>query len=104
MQTEQLTWSESAGWQPSPGVTNDAHLVLYFGASDALATDGWYQDLRTRYPSAHIVGCSSGGQIQRSGFSEAGIAAVAVRFAETRLAIATETVVDPSQSRAYGAA
>jgi hypothetical protein len=104
VQTEQLTWSTGGGWQPNTGVGGEAHLVLYFGASDALATDGWYQELRTRYPSAHIVGCSSGGQIQRSGFSEAGIAAVAVRFAETRLRIATETVVDPSQSRAYGAA
>jgi hypothetical protein len=103
MQTEQLTWTESGGWQPSAGTTNDAHLVLYFGASDALRTDTWYRELRAMYPSAHIVGCSSGGQIQQTGFSETGIAAVAVRFAATRLRIATETVVDPSQSRAYGA-
>jgi hypothetical protein len=103
MQTEQLTWSESGGWQSSAGMTNDAHLVLYFGASDALRTDTWYRELRAMYPSAHIVGCSSGGQIQQAGFSETGIAAVAVRFAATRLRIATETVVDPSQSRAYSA-
>ena len=103
MQTEQLVWSESEGWQPRGGVRTDAHLVLYFGASDALSPNTWYQQLRTMYPRAHIVGCSSGGQIQQAGFSETGIAAVAVRFAATRLRIATETVVDPSQSRTYGA-
>src|SRR5450631_409131 len=103
MQTEQLTWNANGGWQPSATMTNDVHLVLYFGASDALGTDRWYRELRAMYPTAHIVGCSSGGQIQHAGFSETGIAAVAVQFSATRLRIATETVVDPSQSRAYGA-
>lgn len=104
MQTEQLTWTTSGGWQPGSGARNDAQLVLYFGASDALETEAWYHDLRELYPGAHIVGCSSGGQIQRGAISETGIAAVAVWFAATRLRIATEAVVDSSQSRAYGAA
>jgi hypothetical protein len=104
VQTEQLTWSTGDGWQPRAGVRNEAHLVLYFGASDALCTDAWYQELHTMYPNAHIVGCSSGGQIQQAGFSETGIAAVAVRFAATRIRVATESVVDSSQSRVYGAA
>lgn len=104
MHTEQLTWSASGGWRPGCGARSDAQLVLYFGASAALETEAWYHDLRTLYPSAHLVGCSSGGQIQRGGISETGIAAVAVWFAATRLRIATEAVVDSSQSRAYGAA
>jgi hypothetical protein len=104
VQTEQLTWNESGGWQPSAGARSDAHLVLYFGTSDELGTEAWYGELRARYPHAHIVGCSSGGQIQHGGICETGIAAVAVRFAATPLRIATESVVDSSQSRAYGAA
>jgi hypothetical protein len=104
VQTEQLTWNVSKGWQSSGGVRSDAHLVLYFGTSDALGNEDWYRDLRTMYPEAHLVGCTSGGQIQHAGISESGIAAVAVRFAATRLRIATESVVDSSQSRAYGVA
>jgi len=104
VETEQLTWSAGGGWRPSAGVCNEAHLVLYFGANDALGTDTWYQELRTMYPNAHIVGCSSGGQIQQAGFRETGIAAVAVRFSTTRVRVAIESVVDSSQSRAYGAA
>jgi hypothetical protein len=102
--TEQLTWTASGGWLPGSGARNDAQLVLYFGASDALETEAWYHDLRTLYPSAHLVGCSSGGQIQRGGVSDTGIAAVAVWFAATRLRIATEAVMDSSQSRANGVA
>jgi hypothetical protein len=104
VQTEQLTWSAGGGWRPSAAVCSEAHLVLYFGASDALGTATWYRELRAMYPNAHIVGCSSGGQIQQAGFSETGIAAVAVRFSTTRVRVAIEPVVDSSQSRAYGAA
>lgn len=104
MQIEQLTWSAGGGWRPSVRVCKEAGLVLYFGASDALGTTTWYRELRAMYPNAHIVGCSSGGQIQQAGFSETGIAAVAVRFSTTRVRVAIEPVVDSSQSRAYGAA
>jgi hypothetical protein len=45
VETEQLTWSAGGGWRPSVGVCNEAHLVLYFGASDALGTDTWYQTI-----------------------------------------------------------
>jgi len=33
VETEQLTWSAGGGWRPRTGVCNEAHLVLYFGAS-----------------------------------------------------------------------
>jgi hypothetical protein len=104
MKTEQLTWNAAVGWQPGASTCSDAQLVLYFGTSDALATEPWYGELRGRYPNAHLVGCTSGGQIQQSGICETGIAAVAVRFAATRLRIATEPAAESSQSRAYGVA
>ena len=104
VQTEQLTWNPGHGWQSSAAPCRDAQLVLYFGSSDALATQAWYDELRARFPQAHLVGCTSGGQIQHSGISETGISAIAVRLAATQLRIATESVVEPSQSRAYGVA
>jgi hypothetical protein len=104
VQTEQLIWNQNRGWQSSAEVRCDAQLVLYFGSSEAVASEGWYGDLRARYPDAHLVGCTSGGQIQQAGISETGIAAVAVRFATTRLRLATESVGDSTQSHAYGAA
>lgn len=104
MQTEQLTWNDERGWQSSVDRRCDANLVLYFGTTDALETVAWFDELRSFYPNAHLVGCTSGGQIQQSGFSEAGIAAVAIRFSATRLRIATESAVESTQSRVYGVA
>jgi hypothetical protein len=103
VQTEQLTWSENAGWRPDTHLTN-ADLILYFGSRESLEYDAWYQELRCRYPGAQIVGCSSGGQIQQSGVSDSGIAAVAVRFVATRLCVVAESCTEPSQSCSYGAA
>jgi hypothetical protein len=103
VQTEQLTWSERGGWRPHAGLTN-AHLVLYFGSRDSLERDAWHQELRCLYPDAQIVGCSSGGQIQRAEISETGIAAVAVQFAATRICVATEPITNPLQSRVCGTA
>jgi hypothetical protein len=104
LQTEQLTWTPGAGWQSGGAMLSDAQLVVYFGSNDALRTEAWYPELRIRYPYAHIVGCTSGGQIQHAGLNETGIAAVAARFAATPLRIATQAAIDPAQSRGYGAA
>jgi hypothetical protein len=104
VQTEQLTWNADGGWQSRARALHDAHLVLYFGSSDALVSQDWYRDLRARYPDACIVGCTSGGQIQQDGISETGIAAVAVRFMTTQLRVATESGVQSSQSHEYGVA
>jgi hypothetical protein len=104
VQTQQLTWKEHTSWQSTAGLCRDPHLVLYFGTSEALRTEAWYRDLRVRYPDAHLVGCTTGGQIQSAGISETGIAAVAFRFAATRLRVATESAVEPAQSHVYGVA
>ena len=104
MQTEQLTWSAGDGWQSGDTALADAQLVLYFGSREALETETWYSELRTRYAGAHIVGCSSGGQIQHAEFSETGIVAVAVAFQATRLRIVTEAVTGPAHSHAHGIA
>jgi hypothetical protein len=104
VQTEQLAWTADDGWTSSGPMLADAQLVLYFGCRDALETSTWYPELRARYVGAHIVGCSSGGQIQYGGFSETGIVAVAVAFAATRLRIAKVAVEGPGHSHAHGAA
>jgi hypothetical protein len=77
MQIEQLTWNANGSWHRRAAPPSDANLVLYFGTSDALGTEAWYRELCTLYPNAHLVGCTSGGQIQHAAISETGIAAVA---------------------------
>ena len=66
-----------------------ADLVLYFGLRAALAYGARFRELRAMFAKAHIVGCSTGGQIRNDDVDDE-IAAVALRFEQTRLKLACE--------------
>ena len=56
------------------------------------------------FPDAHILGCSTGGQIHNDDVTDDEIIAVALSFDATKLRLACETVSGPAQSRACGEA
>jgi hypothetical protein len=56
------------------------------------------------YPDAHILGCSTGGQIRNQDVSDDEIAAAAIRFDATPLRVACEPAPAPERSRACGEA
>jgi hypothetical protein len=103
MRTHQLSWSANQGWRTPGANFADADLVLYFGLRSALACGARTQELRAMFAKAHVVGCSTGGQI-RSDDVDDEIAAVAIRFERTRLRLACEAVPTPAHSRACGEA
>jgi hypothetical protein len=103
MHVEQMYWREAAGWsQPSPR-SRPANLVFYFGGRETLCAER-HRELAALYPTARILGCSSGGQIVDGELHDDGIAAVAVTFDATRVALASELVSAPEHSRACGEA
>jgi hypothetical protein len=104
MRSCQTIWSPSTGWEPAKPELADASLVLYFGARRALANAARYDDLRAMFPSAHILGCSAGGQISNNRISDSEIVAAAIKFDATKLRLRQLHVSDPSQSRDCGAA
>ena len=59
MIVDDFSWTPAEGWTTQP--SSNADLVLYFDGRSALEDGGRF---RARYPRAHIVGCSTGGQIQ----------------------------------------
>lgn len=102
MRVEQCSWNATNGWSSAPdGAVN---LVLYFGTRAALADGARYDELRAMFPGAHIVGCSTGGQIRNNDVSDDEIVAVAVSFTSTNIRVACEPVPAAGQSRACGAA
>ena len=103
MRTHQLSWSATHGWRAPGANYADADLVLYFGLRSALADGARYQELRAMFADAHVVGCSTGGQIRNDDVDDE-IAAVALRFDRTRIALACAAVPTPSHSRACGEA
>ncbi len=103
MRTQQLSWSAAHGWRAPGANYADADLVLYFGLRSALADGARTQELRAMFANAHIVGCSTGGQIRNDDVDDE-IAAVALRFDRTRIELACEAVPTPLHSRACGEA
>jgi hypothetical protein len=102
MRVDQLFWSEAAGWGAAPSGWTNANLVFFFGARQALACGARYRELRAMCPDAHILGCSTGGQIRNDDITDDEIAAVAISFDATKLRLACEAAASPESSRSCG--
>ncbi len=110
MQSEQLVWSKEAGWRAVqgrklvavPANPVDAQLVLFFGDMAALKTTQCYEKLHDRYPYAHIVGCSSDGEITGDVLYRGAITVLAISFTHTSLRLITADIEVPEQSFAVG--
>jgi hypothetical protein len=103
MQANQLSWTAATGWR-LPAAAQAADLVLYFGTRQALADGARYDELRSMFPRAHLLGCSTGGQITNDDVVDDEIAAAALRFDATRLKFACEPALGPEHSRQTGKA
>ena len=104
MYVRQVEWNPAAGWSVGDPERLRAGLVLYFGGRDALDDGARHRELQALFPRAHLLGCSTGGQIVGGEVADETIAAVALGFDATPLALARTTVGDISASRAGGAA
>src|SRR5215212_3974833 len=104
MQVAKLLWTEAVGWNGPDRAIPDANLVLYFGTRRVLAGEARFRDLKRLFPHAHVVGCSTGGQILGDHVTDETIAAVAMRFDTTRLRLAAEPLENPENSRRCGEA
>jgi hypothetical protein len=104
MRVEQIAWNNKSGWRRGKAAVSDAGFVLYFGAREALACGARYGELREMFPAAHVLGCSTGGQIKNDDVTDDEIITAAVSFDATRLRLYRQEIDDPQRSRAYGEA
>jgi len=101
MRVRKISWNEPAGWHPSVDRSR-ADLVFYFGTRRALANGSRYRELAAMFPDAHVVGCSTGGQIHGDDVTDEEITAVALQFDATKVRMISEVVTGTAQSRACG--
>jgi hypothetical protein len=104
VRASQLHWGETAGWVIERTDAQPVDLVLYFGTREALACGTRYHDLRAMFPGAHLLGCSTGGQIRGTDVSDEEIAAVALGFDATRVKLVSHAVAEIGQSHGCGEA
>ncbi|MGH6645514.1 FIST signal transduction protein [Aquabacterium sp.] len=79
------------------------HCVLAFGSPEALQNVEALAQLRIWYPQAHIVGCSTAGEICGMSVQDNTLVATALHFAHTHLRMASAMVVDALDSHQTGA-
>jgi hypothetical protein len=103
MRAHLLSWKKDSGWSDAGDTTATPQLVFYFGTRFDLESRERYDELRQRFPDAHLVGCSTGGQIRDDEVLDDEIAVVALTFDRTRLRIVHEDVNNAEQSFAQGA-
>jgi len=82
MHVETLKYIDT-NWVKDDPVLNEstqADIVFMFGDRDVLKQPGSYTTLKSLYPQAHIVGCSSSGNILGDSISSSAMVATAVSF------------------------
>ncbi|MBI5919379.1 MAG: FIST C-terminal domain-containing protein [Nitrosomonadales bacterium] len=101
MHIEQIRWSDQSGWSDA---ASDADLVLAFADNDFFQTDECYVQLRERFPSARIVGCSSSGSVLDTRISDGDVVATAVKFERSSVRLAVADLAAGANVREVGAA
>ena len=65
MDSEQFHWLPDSGWNPplASKVAQTAQIVFLFGSFEIVSSPEWLGHVRRTFPQAHIVGCTTGGEI-----------------------------------------
>jgi len=94
MKTEQYTFSEASGWlkKKDHNLGNLAQLVYLFGNKDLLKDQHHIDSVRSMYPLAQIVGCSTSGDICQEEVFNNNIVCTAVWFEQSAIEIASEPI------------
>ena len=85
MRASQFHWKDLESWSADPEQVATPGLVLYFGTRAALEDAAVYDRLRQRFPVSHLLGCSTGGQMEGTEVSDDGLAVLTLSFAATPL-------------------
>jgi serine/threonine protein kinase len=79
-------------------------LVTVFGATELLDEPAPLLELARAFPTSHVIGCSTSGEISGSEVFDHSLSVAVMRFARTELASTTISVSDATQSFSAGEA
>ncbi len=104
MNTEQKIWKESSGWEviSSCDLQESASLVFLFGELELLKSHERFQEIKTLYPNAGIIGCSTAGEIIGTELFNDALVATAVSFKRTTVQFARVRVEKMQDSISSG--
>lgn len=106
MQRTTLSFTTSTGWsQPFPSELDSEHtLLIVFGASHFYEQTPVFAELRNAFPQAHVLGCSTSGEIYNSTVNDDSLVVGIVRFERSHIMSTHTGISDASQSYTAGQA
>ncbi|MDQ8161656.1 MAG: FIST N-terminal domain-containing protein [Gemmatimonadota bacterium] len=105
MIVHKLLWTRPTGWRTmrGEGTPITPQLILLFGARAALQESDALATLRTQYPGARLVGCSTAGEICGTDVSDDAIVAAVVQFEHTQIRVMHLPLTSMDESHRVGA-
>jgi len=103
METTQHQWRDGAWDPPLPEPDGRPSLALVFGAPALLESAERLAEIRSAFPSARAVGCSTAGEVFGTTVNDDTLTCTAITFASTRVQVA-HVAVAPDASAEAGAA
>jgi len=87
MKLEQKIWTEAGGWEPSPPgeLADSAQVVLLFGSASIQRLKKCVEEIKGVYPKAHLLGCSTAGEIYGTQVFDDSLIVTAISFERTQL-------------------
>ncbi|MFZ1536791.1 MAG: FIST N-terminal domain-containing protein [Chromatiaceae bacterium] len=105
MKTQQIQISDLAELAPALATLASpatAQLALLFGARELLGEPEFFAHIKAACPQALIVGCSTAGEITRSGIADNTAVLTLAQFDQVELTVATTDLADMEDSLAAG--
>ncbi len=104
MKIEQRLWLKDAGWKivnNQPAIEN-ANWVFLFGSRSKLEDPQTYLEVKGMYPKAHILSCSTAGEIIGSEVHDDSLSLTAIRWEKTVIQSSVTTVNSADESYEAG--
>lgn len=101
MKVETISWEKDKKWSNSPS-NSAAQLVIYFGGQGVLDSGERYNELKSFYPKAHLIGCSTGGEILGADVIDQSVVASSISFDKTLLEVAKTDISSAEESFVAG--
>lgn len=104
MNIDQQRWTKASGWSMirDGHVGDKALLVLAFGGRDTIKNHTHFKELQTLYPHAHIIPCSTAGEILGTEVTDDTIDVTAIHFKDTTIECVQAKIKKPTESYQVG--
>lgn len=104
MKVEQRLWHSSHGWKQvsNHNLQKSAGLVLAFGSRAVLSDHERYYELKKYYPNAHILTCSTSGEILGPKVMDDTIVATAILLEKTTIRVSASEIENANDSYQKG--